>query len=294
MLQPLDTLSAAERAQLGSLRLRRDGLPSAHPFPSAALWPEIRRYLVERSLRSNPALDPSLCAYTPGETLSLLQLPEISSWHESRAGEISGSQQTLVLVPCAKTKPWTGPAVSRSKLYSAYNELRRERSDLSFVTVSEPLGVVPMEDWADFPQYDNSGLFRGDAQQSGLTTREWQASPFGRCYGLPFDEVAWRSCIDRLGAVLGKFLVANQGRRLVAVVDSGVGPQSTHGAILDVAQSLSGVAVERHPKRGSAHVSPLPYLRELLGSGRPALSGLESAPQQARSTAAKTAALSVY
>lgn len=90
-----------------------------------------------------------------------------------------------MLVPCAKTKPWVGPAVRRSKLYSAYNEIREEHPEICFATISEPLGIVPMQRWADFPQYDNPGLFRDDAQQSGMTKKEWAASPLGRWSGLP-------------------------------------------------------------------------------------------------------------
>lgn len=278
-------LSATERAQLGSVRRRKDGTPSAHPYPSADQWPTLRAYLVERSRKANPLLDGSLTAYTPGETLALLEHPEIKAWHEHAAARIAG-YETVVLVPCAKTKPWVEPYVSRSKLYTAYHALKRERPDICFATVSEPLGIVSMEDWGSFPQYDNPGLFKDDAQQSGMTKRDWEASPFGRWYGLPFDEEAWSQSIEHLGAVVGSFLTANAGKQLISVVDSAEGPQSTHGAMLDAATCQSGVEVTRYPKRLEARVSPLDYLRDVFDgkalesrlSARPSLSKLERAP----------------
>lgn len=272
-------LSPLERAQLGSTRLRKDGTPSAHPYPSPEQWPALRAYLVERSRRANPRLDEDLTAYTPGETLALLEHPQIASWLAKEAiSAVPPEYETVVLVPCAKTKPWDLSSVGRSKLYSAYHALRREHPDVCFATVSEPLGIVPMQAWADFPQYDNPGLFRDDAQQSGMTKRDWEASPFGRWYGLPFDEGAWRESIARLGSTVGRFLTANRDRRLVAVVDSMEGPQSTHGAMLDVALLESGASLKRYPKRIEARVSPLPYLRDVL-DGRAEAHLLETRPQ---------------
>lgn len=260
-------LSAPERSQLGSLRLRRDGTPSAHPYPPADLWPSLRRYLVDRSRHFNPRLDAQLTAYTPGETLALLDHPTISAWHRGPAVErLPDRYRRIVLVPCAKTKPWTGDAVKRSKLYSAYNQLAAEFPDHCFVTISEPLGIVPMSYWADFPQYDNPGLFRDDAQQSGMTKRQWEASPFGRWYGLPFDELARARSIDRLGAVIGRFLAVHEDREIVSLVDNHSGPKATHSEMLDVAIAQSGATLTRHPKRAQAHVSPLPYLRNVLGA----------------------------
>lgn len=169
-----------------------------------------------------------------------------------------------MLVPCAKTKPWVGPAVRRSKLYSAYNAIRAERPDVYFLTVSEPLGIVPMDDWARFPQYDNPGLFRDDAQQSGMTKAQWEASPFGRWYGLPFDEQAWTESIALLGGVVGDVLARHADRHIIAALDSGEGAKSTHGHMLDVALAEHPISLTRHTKRGAPRVSPLEYLRGLL------------------------------
>jgi hypothetical protein len=261
-------LSPAERAQLGAPRLRRDGTPSAHPYPSAEQWPRIRDYLVARSLRSNPLPDEALTAYTPGETLDLLRHPLVAAWHAREAvSRIPEEYSAIMLVPCAKTKPWVGPSVRRSKLYSAYNTLISEFPQVCFATISEPLGIVPMQDWASFPQYDNPGLFRDDTQRSGMTTAEWAASPFARCYGLPFDAEAHAASIALLGSVVRRFVARNCDRLVISVVDEASGALSTHAAMLDhaLATSGAGVAVHRHPKRVVPRVSPLGYLRELIG-----------------------------
>jgi hypothetical protein len=246
------------------VRLRRDGQPSAHPYPSPQEWPLIRRHLLDRSLQANPLLDPALTAYTPGETVGLLGHPQVAAWHKRAVRGLSSSYKHIVLVPCAKTKPWEGPAVRRSKLYSAYNALRSEKPETCFVTISEPLGIVPMAHWGDFPQYDNPGLFRDDSQRSGMTTAQWQASPFGRAYGLPFDEAAQEECIQSLGLVVARFLANNADCHVVSVVDDTT--PTTHGAMLDVALAQGGVSVERHLKRSAPRVSPLGHLREVLAS----------------------------
>ena len=272
----LPTLNDVERAQLGTTRYLKDGSESAASYPPARLWPRIRAHLLARSRHANPLLDGELTAYTPGETLELLGHPTVRAWHRAAARfRVPDRYSAIVLVPCAKTKPWEGAAASRSTLYSAYNAIRAERPDLYFVTISEPLGIVPMDRWADFPQYDNPGLFRDDALRSGMTSAEWAASPFGRRYALPFDEAARAQSIAVLGDVVAGFLEHHGGRRIIAFVDSLDGPESTHGEMLDHAIARSGVAVERHAKRGAPRVSPLPYLRDVLGV--PERRGLEVA-----------------
>ena len=257
-------LSSVEQKQLGSVRLRRDGTPSAHPWPSEELWPHIRSLLVKRSQQANSSLDVSLTAYTPGETLALLREPRIRAWHYSCSGPLEGSPSRIVFVPCAKTKPWVGPAVRRSVLYSAYNGLSAELPDTLFVTISEPLAIVPQYRWGDFPQYDNPGLFVDDAQRSGMTTAQWEGSPFGRCYGTPFDPNARTQCLNDLGDVVGAFLSSNSLCEIVAFVDSADGTPTTHGLMLDRAIAVSGIPVKRYPKRAKARTSPLHYMREVL------------------------------
>jgi hypothetical protein len=63
----LDNLSDIEREQLGQ------SVPgSKFQYVSKDKWDEFRKYLLERSSKSNPLLDPELTAYTPGETFNLL------------------------------------------------------------------------------------------------------------------------------------------------------------------------------------------------------------------------------
>lgn len=259
-------LSDIEYAQLGSRRLLANGKLAAHQWPTPEQWPKLRRLLVARSKAANPNLDGALTAYTPGETLDLLDDPAIQQWHQQHATTKVNAPKdaTIVLVPCAKTKPWTGSAVKRSKLYSAYNQIIAERDDVFFATISEPLGIVPQDRWGNFLQYDNPGLFHDDAQRSGMTVKQWQQTEFGRPLAVPFDPKAWQECINQLGVVIAEFLQVNQDRRFISFVDERVGRQSTHGAMLDIATQLSGISVERHVKRAQARVSPLDHIRASL------------------------------
>lgn len=204
-----------------------------------------------------------MTAYTPGETLGLLQQPLIAQWHGQMQQETIDADN-IVFVPCAKTKPWVGPGISRSRLYSAYNALRPQMPNTAFVTVSEPLGVVPMQYWADFPQYDNPGLFRDDSQRSGMTTKEWHASPFQTCYGLPFDKAAYTQSIQQLGTTIAGFMKHNKDKQFISLIDNLDGSKSTHGDMMDVATEQTGLTVHRHPKRNQPRADPLPYFRELL------------------------------
>lgn len=257
-------LSELEQAQLGQVRYRKNGSPSAHPWPDAHLWPSVREYLVKRSQVSNPALDERLTAYTPGETLALLRHPLVAAWHQVALTQLEHRPAHIVLVGCAKTKPWTGPAARKSKLYSAYNRLRSELPDVHFVTISEPLGVVPQEHWGDFPQYDNPGLFVDDAQRSGMTTAQWLASPFGRPYGLPFDQEARSACLKELGSLIGQFLQANSYAKFTAFVDALDGQETTHAVMLDIGARMAAVPVERHPKLPAPRSSPYEYMLDVL------------------------------
>jgi len=88
-------LSDVEKHQLGS--------PG---YISKEDWPRFRKFLVNRSLASNPGLDPKLTAYTPGETLHLLNNPIIKSWHQEIVSyKVPDKFSIVAFVPCAKTKP---------------------------------------------------------------------------------------------------------------------------------------------------------------------------------------------
>ena len=258
-------LSEVEKAQLGRKKRLANGTESDFAHPSAAMWKRLREYLVERSLKSNPKLDRDLTAYTPGETLGLLRHPKIRAWQAAmRLHRVPSRYRTIAFVPCAKTKPWEGPSVARSVLYSAYNQLRGEQDAVYFVTVSEPLGVVPEDCWSSFPQYDNPGLFHDDALRSGMLSEQWKDSPAGKKMIVPFDEVAYKKCILALGNEIGAWMEAHKGRSFVSFVDNAEGSPSTHQQMLKVAEERSGIKIEHHLKKPVARKTPYGYIRGIL------------------------------
>jgi len=137
------------------------------------LWPVFRKFLLERSMAGNSSLNPELTAYTPGETLHLFNHPIIKTWHNKIVNyKIEGNYTKFIFVPCAKTKPWEN--ASRG-IYKDYNKLRTIHPEYFFITISEPLGIVPQTLWKNFPQYDNPGLFKDPVQRSGgLFTRDFK------------------------------------------------------------------------------------------------------------------------
>jgi len=222
-----------------------------------AMWPAFRKFLLERSMASNSSLDPELTAYTPGETLHLLNNSTISSWH-SRMGsyKVPDGYNKVVFVPCAKTKPWEN--ASRG-IYKDYNKIRSEHPDLFFVTISEPLGIVPQTLWGNFPQYDNPGLFKDPVQRSGgLFTRD-----FKRLFNsdkqlkIPFDKAAYNECINVLAGVIKAFLDNNRDKEFISFVENfeGVG---THSDML----TKAGFSGKRLFKRETPRESPYPYIKK--------------------------------
>lgn len=198
-------------------------------------------------MKSNPKLDPELTAYTPGETVNLLNHPKIIEWFDKvRNFRIPENYKTIALVPCAKTKPWGKTRPKSSDLYNAYHEIseKNQRGELKiapiyFVTISEPLGVVPQDFWDDFPQYDNPGLFADPVMRSGgLFTRDYSKTPIGTKHIIPFDEKAYEEAISKLGTTIGEFIRNNTipGRVFVSFVEDPSGKiKTTHSHMLDVA-----------------------------------------------------------
>lgn len=93
---PFPALSAAEAAQLGT--------PG---FPTRAEWAAIRPRLFARAALLQSSLRPEMTTYTPGETLGLLDRPEVAAWRRVLGGMgAPRGTRLVVLVPCAKTKPW--------------------------------------------------------------------------------------------------------------------------------------------------------------------------------------------
>jgi hypothetical protein len=246
-------LSDVEKSQLGTAG-----------FVSVEDWPRFRKFMLMRSISSNPLTDPDLCAYTPGETWNLFKNPVIQKWHRDIVShKVPDSYDTVILVPCAKTKPWNNACRG---IYKSYNRLKNEYGNLYFVTISEPLGIVPMDMWDDFPQYDNPGLFSDPVQRSGLFTADWK-----RLFGVdkrlktPFDESLQKKCIEYLGKIIDQFLGNNSDKNILSFVEDFKGA-GTHSQMLDVSGKID--KNKRFFKRGKEREEPYPYILSTLDKNR--------------------------
>lgn len=261
--QRIPQLSANEREQLGQPSNSR-----WHPDPEE--WVEVRDYLLEKSQKRDPSLTPDMTAYTPGETLELLQHPTVAGWHENiKTFTIPADVDTVVFVPCAATKPWD---TATRGIYKSYNQLRDEMREgkipsAYFVTISEPLGVVPEDMWGDFPTYDNPGLFKNDSARAGRTTTKQWLERFGKNFVTPFDDEAYDQCIDTLSGVIAEFVKHNDrpGRQWLSFVDDRSG-KSTHTDMLERADQQHDFLTPEtmFPKRAKPRQAPYPLIRETL------------------------------
>lgn len=259
-----EMLTPSELEQLGS---QIEG--SQFKYVPALKWLEFRGFLQERSLKSNPKLDLELTAYTPGETLSLLQNPKIVDWMQKiKDFKIPEQYKLIVLVPCAKTKPWGMTRPKKSDYYNAFNKLKEmaEKGEFSksllntiyFVTISEPLGIVPQDHWDDFPQYDNPGLFKDPVMRSGLLTKDYTKSPIETKHIIPFDKDAYDSAIGILGGTIRAFLENNKapGRLFVSFVEDSSGKiKTTHSDMLDRARIQDILPEENRFRKPSGQTS---------------------------------------
>jgi hypothetical protein len=217
----------------------------------------------EKRRKKNPGLKKSLTLITPGQTLCALEKnPEIKKWFEYvRSFKIPDSYKYIVVVPCSASKPWgeqTSPG--SAKYYKAYwdviKTLREQGKDdqVYWLTISEPLGIIPQDNWDNFPAYDNPGLFRDPAQRSGLFTRDW-IREYGEKYILPFDEEARSACIDILGKVIADFFINNNktDRVWLSLVAGTKGKVTNHTEMLDIAKQVlekgnCSIDLRRKPK----------------------------------------------
>lgn len=224
---------------------------------------------MDRSLAANPSLDPSLTAYTPGETLHLMNMPVIRSWHdEITSYRVPDRYSIVAFVPCAKTKPWAN--ASRG-LYKSYNKIINDnRYPVYFVTVSEPLGIVPQSLWSDFPQYDNPGLFKDNVQRTGgMFKSDWQ-----RLFGtgpqlVPFDPAAYNKCIDMLSNVIKAFIHNNGSKRFLSFVEDRIfSPRNKNvGTHSDMLSRTGAIPDEnRYLKRDAPRKEPFDYVDRVLKS----------------------------
>ena len=229
-------------------------------FPNKEEWEKIiRPYLVHKSNQRNPNLNPELTAYTPGETIKIMEHPIIQSWHESMKNyKIPENYDNVIFVSCAASKPWGESCAS--SFYQAYNQLKKEYPNSYFVTISEPLGIVPSDNWDDFPQYDNPGLFKDTALQSGLHTKHWKEKLDIDKKIMPFDTQAYDKAIDKLSDVIAEFMRKNKDKNFISFVDDpeathkkNLGKKSskktTHGDMLDQASNKSGINIKRFAKK---------------------------------------------
>lgn len=288
-----DRLSDVERSQLGVQKRLQTGGLSPFRYVPAEHWPTVRAHLLGMSRRAaarglpGVELAERMTAYTPGETLHLLREPEVSAWHQQMAATTLPAEdrhgravENVIFVPCAKTKPWD---TARSGLYGAYNRVRArmaagELPASHFVTISEPLGVVPEARWGDFPQYDNPGLFRNEMLRAGgLMTADWATvTPAGEKFIVPFDAAAYDAAVDTLAGVIARFVAANahlHGRvRWLSFVGNMQGDLSTHSDMLQRAAALTPFPeLVAHDKKAETRIPPDEHIAAVLTGGpRPA------------------------
>ena len=231
-------------------------------YPTQAVWCQLRDFLVERSLVSNPLLKPEDTAYTPSETLKLMEQGDIKEWLDNVENLIIPEEAKIIaFVPCAKTKPWKN---STRGIYKSYNKIINENSkDIYFVTISEPLGIVPQKNWENFPQYDNPGLFKDVVQRSGgLFTRDWKEH-FGQRFKMPWDQNSYDKAIDILAEKIKIFVNNNQkiGRQFISFV----GDEKSIGTHADMI-NRSGVFPKENQflKRAVAREEPYEYVNSII------------------------------
>lgn len=249
--------------EVSEFEMSQMGQPKGkYPYVSKDEYEKLRPHLVaksqNRATKNKVDFDPSMTAYTPGETLQLLKHPKVQSWfNKMRNFKIPENYGTVILVPCAATKPWGFSC--KSDFYKGYNKIRQqvingEIEPVYFVSISEPLGVVPEEFWGDdpsklFPQYDNPGLFKDTVLQTGMLTKDWSKSPIGKKREMPFDDLAANQAIEILGTEIGNFIKNNKQHRFVSFVENPDKTSSTHSRMLNIAERVAGIPIARNLKK---------------------------------------------
>jgi hypothetical protein len=263
----MTTINEIEFQQLGT---KKDN--GFNYIPDLNSWLEFRKFLVAKSKKRNPDyFDENLAAYTPGETLQLLNKKEIVDWFKMLNNfQIPEGYDAFVLVPCAASKPWFNHKnVNKSKLYKSYNQIINDVDSnkfkkIYFLTISEPLGIVPQELWNHFPKYDNPGLFKDDFLRTGLVKTDWDKTFLGSKHILPFDDIAYEQCINKLAFVIEKFL-SKITVPIISFVDAK--EHTTHGHMLDVVHELNpNIKISRHMKKFEARTEPYDYIKNTIFS----------------------------
>ena len=246
-------LSSVEREQLGEKHPT-----SSFDYINKDDWDKLRQDLVSKKPSRSYVetdefkYDSDLTAYSPGEALALLEHPKVQDWFKKIESFIIPEEyKHIIMVPCAASKPWGKSCPSSGKYYKAYHDIKvrlGEEEKLAYwVTISEPLGIVPEDMWDSFPGYDVPGLFRDPSQRmSGMTTKDWK-DIFGEKYSIPFDEEAYSEAIQKLGKVISKFISNNNepGRKWISFVKGTKGKVSTHTEMmLEAAEFLKDEGIE--------------------------------------------------
>lgn len=261
------SINEFELSQLGTVK--DNGFPY---IKSLNEWLEFRKLLVAKSKKRNPDhFDENLAAYTPGETLKLLNHKEIVNWFKYLENfSIPDNVEAIVLVPCAASKPWFNHKnVNKSLLYKSYNQIindveQEKFNKVYFLTISEPLGIVPQSNWHDFPKYDNPGLFKDDFLRTGLVKTDWEKTFLGAKHVLPFDDNAYQQCIEILAKVIEKTL-SKINVPIVSFVDAK--EHTTHGHMLDTVQNYNpDIKIHRYMKKEMARTSPYEYMIRTVSS----------------------------
>ena len=305
----LAKLNRAEINQLGKKRMTPAGKPMTGTVISkenlAEIWQqgfekrkkkynEARKRIAEKTGFWLPELTIDRYAPTPASTLELFKLADIAQWHLDMANfVIPEGYDTIAFVPCAATKPWCGAldentlhSKAHRMLYPSYNRVRemfdkgavgKNFKRVYFVTISEPLGVVPQDRWHNFPPYDNSGLFTSPPQQSGFPTKYWLNLPkekggTGAKQLFPFDEKAYNKAIDILGNVIANFVQTNKENNPDLKVISFVKDdkkKGSHELMVDAASKFAGEPIvsedNNYAKRAVSNTPPEALLKKVLG-----------------------------
>ena len=240
-----------------------------------------------------PELTFDMFAPTPAMTAALIKNEKVSNWHSDMSNfEIPDGYDTIAFVPCAATKPWCdiqSPTMRGNVTYKSYNKMRKVTDDggvskkygrVYYVTISEPLGVVPQDFWHDFPPYDNTGLFSvnpvdqiGRMEKKVADKLPVEDGGIGQTFALPFDVAAYKESINALGNVIASFVETNKKQNpdlnFVSFVSDLGRDKGSHEIMLDKASEIRGESVvspnENFKKRRNSKEAPAEIMEEKLG-----------------------------
>jgi hypothetical protein len=188
-------------------------------------------------------------------------------WHNKIANHpIPDGYDTIIFVPCAKTKPWGINTCGRSKPYKDYNQIRKEYGNVYFVTISEPLAIVPQDMWEEFPQYDNPGLFIQSKMRSDLATQEWlRLFPeynLDKYMLVPFDQSMYDKCVAKLGSIINQFVTnihnKNPNLKMLSFVKD-LGDERSHSDMLSHIDSKIQGSIAKYTKKETSDRLDRPY-----------------------------------